>query len=252
MNLAFVLLSKPVMPKDVEVARAYAHFTKGESLRVADTKSDGKLSVATFDLGAYGKAFVALMPVPVPNGEAEAAARFSLSSLGTSWKLPPHQAHLVVTMQSVPGDKALETLQRFTSLLAAVTQVSPAVGVYWGEAHATHDPKFLVAMADNPDPFARLVLWNGVSLANEGAARVSLLSLGMKQLGLPNLLLTAPRTKTGEALPTLFDLLSYLTQRGTPLPEGDTVGPTEQDKWTVHYVASPVDPKEQVWRVELP
>ncbi len=252
MNLAFVLLSKPVMPKEVEVARAYAHFAEGESLRVEGTKSDGTTPVAMFDLGTHGTAFVALMQAPVPKGEADAAARFSLSSLGTGWKLPPHQAHLVVTLKFGAGDKPVETLQRFTSLLAAVTQVSPAVGVYWGEAQATHDPKFVVEVAANPAVFARLVLWNGVSLANEGTARVSLLSLGMKQLGLPNLLLTVPRAKSGEALATLFDLLGYVMDRGSPLPEGDTVGPTEHDKWKVHYVASPIDPKEQVWRVELP
>jgi Domain of unknown function (DUF4261) len=257
MNLAFVLLSRPVMPKEQDVVKAFARFVaKGESLKAegtkSDTKSDGKSTVTTFGLGPHGSAFVALMPIAVPNGEADEVAGNSLSALGMGWKLPPHHAHLVVSLTAPATEKPLEALQRFTSLVAAVTQAAPAVGVYWGDAHVTHDPKFFVETAAQPGVMPRITLWNGISVAKDGAARVSLLSLGMKQLGLPDLLLTAPRAKLGLAVESMFDLLSYLVDVGKPLPEGDTVGPTEHDKWKVHYVPSPTEPGEQVWRIELP
>jgi hypothetical protein len=73
----------------------------------------------------------------------------------------------------------------------------------------------------------------------------------MKQLGLPELLLEAPKKSAGQALETFFNLLAYVAERGKALPEGDTVGRTADERLPVHYVPSPADPKEKVWRVEL-
>jgi len=49
----------------------------------------------------------------------------------------------------------------------------------------------------------------------------------------------------------LFDFLSYSAEFGKPLPEGDTIGRTEDERLPIHYVQSPIDPKVKVWRVEL-
>jgi hypothetical protein len=73
----------------------------------------------------------------------------------------------------------------------------------------------------------------------------------MGQLGLPNLLLVVPKGKANDAIPALFDLLADSVSRGAAIPDGDTVGPTEHDRWPVRYVTSPVDPKAKVWRVEM-
>jgi hypothetical protein len=116
----------------------------GESLRpqVDDGRSDARDRVSSFEFNTGERSFVALMPVAVPRGEADQAARFSLSSFRDHWTLPPHCAHLLVTLHSPTESPPKVRLSRLTSLLAAVTKVSPAVGVYWGDAGATHDPEF--------------------------------------------------------------------------------------------------------------
>ena len=134
------------------------------------------------------------MPVPVPNHEADEAARYSVSGLGGRWKLPPHKAHLAV-VSGLGGGGPLESLGAFTSILAAVVEASPSVGVYCGNAGATHHPKFFRELAREHDARSRLPLWIGVSIAREADGRLSLLSLGMKQLELPDLLLVAPSGK---------------------------------------------------------
>ena len=48
--------------------------------------------------------------------------------------------------QSVAGD-ALTRLSLLTSILAATSDASSAVGIYWGNAGATHDPKFFREIA---------------------------------------------------------------------------------------------------------
>jgi hypothetical protein len=252
MNLAFVLLSEAKLPNGEDVERAFAAYGgKGQVLHVRPSKpkKPGRGDTLELDTGGGGYAVVALMPAPVPNHEADEAARYSVSALGGRWKLPPHRAHLVVTAQG--SGSLVDSLSAFTSILAAVVEASHAVGVYCGNAGATHDPKFFRELARERDGPSRLMLWSGVSIAREDDGRLSFLSLGMKQLELPDLLLVVPSAKSDDALAAFYDLLAYLVSRGTALPEGDTVGPTEHDRWRVHYVPSPVDPKVKVWRVEM-
>jgi hypothetical protein len=254
MDLAFVLLSKPGLPGGEDVVRAFSLFKlEGQrlELRSFGTKTTGK-EVLEFAVGQCGTGFVASMPVPVPNGEADEAVRFSISAMGTGWKLPPHAAHLVVTLAGTDSSSRATALSCFTSFLAAVSKASRGIGVYWGNAGATHDPAFFISMAQERGLQSRITLWTGVSTAREADGRLSLLSLGMQQLNLPDLLLVAPNSMSGnDALGTFFDLLAYVTDRGKPLPEGDTVGRTAEEQLPVRYVPSPVDANRQVWRVEI-
>jgi hypothetical protein len=147
------------------------------------------------------------------------------------------------------GDAATR-LSLLTSIVAATSDVSSAVGIYWGNAGATHDPKFFCEIAKERTTLSRLVLWIGVSIAREGG-RYNLLSYGMNQFELPDLLLVAPPAKSDGAIPFMLDLLGMVVESGKPLPEGDTVGRSASEKLAVHYVPSPVDRKAKVWRVEM-
>jgi hypothetical protein len=252
MDLAFVLLPEPRLPDSAAIIAAYADLSaSGALLRGAPGDADDG-SVVTFRTGSDSTAFVGLIPAPVPGGEADAAARFSLSSLGKGWNLPDHGAHLVVTAGLDPSLSRLDQLSRFTSLLAAVAQATGAVGIYWGDAGATHDPEFFISLAAENHTLPNLMLWSGVSIARERDGRASLLSLGMSQLDLPDLLLLAPGSGLNAALATMFDLLAYLVSLGEPLPEGDTVGRTAEERLPVRYIPSPLDPSKTVWSVELP
>ena len=252
MNLAFVLLPEAKLPGREAIERAFpAYAVKGQSLRYwpgePGKSKKGHDQILTFET-AGGEVLVALMPAPIPKGEAEEAVRYSISALDGKWKLPPHQAHLIVTLH-MRGD-AMTRLSLLTSTLAAISEASSAVGIYWGDAGATHDPKFFRDIAKARTTPSRLVLWTGVSIAREGQ-RYSLLSYGMNQFELPDLLLVVPRAKSDDAIPFLLELLGMIVESGKPLPEGDTVGRSATEKLPVHYVPSPVDPKAKVWRVEM-
>ena len=251
MRFAFVLLSEPRLPKGEDVVQSFSAFaTKGQAIQLAASNAQPKAEAALeFELKPNGKAFVMLLPVAVPNGEADQAARFSLSSMGTGWKLPTHKAHLIVTCDC-PGT-AVESLSLLTSVLSAVVKASSAVGIYWGTASATHDPKFFMETAKEQDVGFRIMLWTGVSVGREPDGRISLLSLGMNQLDLPDLLLIAPKGAGNTALEPFFTFLSYVANRGEPLPEGDTIGRSATEKLPVQYVPSPLDQKTKVWRVEI-
>jgi hypothetical protein len=148
-----------------------------------------------------------------------------------------------------PAD-AEKRVSTFTSILAAIAEASGAVGIYWGDAGATHDPRVFRELAKTRTELPRIGLWTGISIAREGES-YGLLSLGMKQFELPDLLLVVPPAKADDAITFMLELLGMVIKDGRPIPEGDTVGRSATEKLRVHYVTSLVDPKARVWRVEM-
>jgi hypothetical protein len=193
------------------------------------------------------------MPAAVPNGEADTAAKLSLAAFSNQFgPLPSHGAHIVVTSHGAPaGASASDTLTRHTRIVAACAEALGAVAVYEGNACATHPTPFyvdVVASSERP-----LMVWTGISLAQEPSGRVSLLTLGIENmLGLPDVLVGAARGKANAALGFAFDILAYIIDRGSALPDGDTIGRTATEKRQVRYVPAPHDASRRVMRIDLP
>jgi hypothetical protein len=244
MRLAFVLTPKPMALSGSRVAASFARMFPGErpTLGKDDDGVTASLTIGGDDI------ILGAMPVPVPNGEAESAAQFSLGAFSKAPPLAPHGAHITVVQRDTRP--ARESLTRFTRALAAVIEATDAVGVYWGEAGATHTAQFFLDVVRAEDGF--LMLWTGVSTARESADRVSLLSLGMKQLGQPDLMVSAPAASAGQTFPILLDMLSYAIDGGAPPADRETIGRTAQEKWTVRHGPNPIDPARSIWRIDLP
>lgn len=245
LRVAFVLTDVATTVDAAVVAAAYARLAPDGPQLTNPEVQDGTL---TFDLGG-GVAGVAMMPAPVPGHEAEDGAQFSLSRWGLDWHLAPHGAHLLVSVVGNPAStprQRLRTLHRWTAAVARAVG-DHARGVYVGGV--THEPKYYVdAVAEFADP---LIVWCGVSVARPGG-RLSLLSIGMPALGLPDVLMTASGDEPGETIMAFFDLLAYIAEREAPLPAGDTVGRSADERVPVRYQASPIDPKVQVMAVDYP
>lgn len=253
-RLAFVLLEQGVLPEAQKVTEAFAFYAApGETIQPAeskeDDKDDGPSSLLSFIGPGNAMLMAMLMPMPIPGDEAESNVRFSLSSFKDGWELPPYEAHLMVTMMGGEGSPA-DTMSLFTAFIAALTATSSAVGVYWGNAGATHSREFVLTIAEEKESTPRLMLWSGISIAREQDGRLSLLSLGMSQLGLPDLLLTPKKLSPRDAIMTVYDLLAYCLSLGKPLPAGNTVGRTADERIPVRYVPSPRDPSVKVLHVD--
>jgi hypothetical protein len=246
LGLGFVLLDKAELPAAAAVIEQYARLAPdGPSLTTPETKND----IHSFK---HGEVFasVALMPRAVPGGEADDHARFSVMAIAKKWTLPPHTAHLMVMTMNA-GASPLERARTAHRLIAAATAAAGpnAVGVYVGNGGVTHPADFYIdVVGDEADA---IVAWSGVSFGRSGE-RFSFLSTGMRQLGLPDVELSFQSTEPADALAALYDIMLYVARRGTALPEGDTVGQTDDQRVQVHYVASPVDPAIKVMRLDYP
>lgn len=228
MPLAFALTQHAEAPSDEEIAGAYRQLWPDQPLT--------------------GSFQVIAVPGPIPEDEAEHAAQFSVASLGQA--NAPHSAHVAIAYTPADDLSALGELQAFTRVVAALLVATRAQGVYWGDSGATHPAGFFVEMAQNVE--LPLPLWSGVSLARTPDGRLSLLSLGMAQLDLPDLLLTAGPEDGQEALGFFYDLLTYVAERGEVLRPGETTGRTDEELLVVRHEPSPADDELAVFCVDLP
>lgn len=245
MYLSFVLLPRPYDAQGAPVVAAFARLFPQVPCPLAPQASGDIAELRDHD----GRVtFVALMPAPVPNGEADAAASRSMAAFSRKYgPPPPHVAHLVVTTQA---DASPASLLQHTRVVAAAASAYGAIAIYEGNAGATHPTEFyLDVVTSDARP---LMVWTGISIAQQGD-RTSILTLGLhNMLGIPDLLVSAGKGRGNDALMFAFDMASYVIGRGEPLPDGDTVGRTAEEKIRVRYVASPIDPARQVVQLDLP
>lgn len=256
-HLAFVLLENSDFPTNDALIASFEKYSQGNHRisfatdEASDASADENDPILTLTVEGIGNAFIALMPIAIPNGEAEAGFPLSVSSFSADSNLKKHQAHVLVTLMPTAETDAVEAMMAFTSLLAAVTETTQSVGVYWGNVGATHTSEFFLSIASEYDVNPRILLWNGISRAPEGGGKMSFLSYGMNQIALPDLYLICDANAASQALGRLFDLLSYIAGRGKAIPAGDTIGATAEEKIRVKYVKSPADKSKIVWKVEF-
>jgi hypothetical protein len=247
MHLSFVLLPSPSPLDSAAILTAHSRIFAGVPTPLAPPSTPELVELRWPD---EIWSTVALMPAPIPNGEAESAARFSLAAFSRSGgAIAPHGAHLVIA--TLTKDNTLETLTRHTRVVAACASACNAIAVYEGNASATHPAAFYVDIASTTE--LPLMLWTGVSIAGEPDGRTSILTLGAeKVVGVPDMMIAAKKGSGNEALAFLFDMLAYVARRGEALAEGHTVGRTAEERLPVRYVPSPVTDGTKVARIELP
>jgi hypothetical protein len=256
-HLAFVLLDDARLPEAAAIFECFERY-KGDSETLSlpeadeadDSSEDG--SVLMLNVDGVGILCVALVDIPIPNQEAEQNLDYSLSAMNGDKSLTPHGAHLMVTLMGINETVTpLSSMMAFTSALAAVTEASGASAVYWGNAGATHPADFVLSVAQDHSVMPRVFLWNGFSRGDEGGGRMSFLSRGMSQFGLPDLYMLASIQNAGQELQRFYQYLAYLAEIGKPIPQGDTIGSSENERITVSYVPSPADDDSVVWKISV-
>lgn len=258
MSLVSVLTSAPALPSRSALESA---------ARSLDLELDWKETPNGLTLGVSGASVrVLAVPGPVPNAEADTSAFLSLSAVNGRWRLGRHASHLALSLEGSMQTKAggmlgrlsgstreaskLERLSTFTRVVAAVTTASGGLGVHWAAGPVTHSPEFFAQVAK--DTSLPLPLWIGVSLTPEPGGRTSVLSFGMPQLALPDLLLSGP---AGDELPDTIDFffsaLATVAERGVAPHDGETIPRSLLSRPRVSYGTSPVEAGREVWKLEL-
>lgn len=250
---AILLLSKAITPNIEGVLRAiHSLFPKLKAESVLPVENDHAQSNGWFIRVETQLVGVVSIPMQVPPDPVLVVESTQ------KWKdakavFEKHTAHLVITTVG-PTGPALPTAQLLTAVIGAfLTAVPECTAVIWnGEVMlpaAAWRKASVSALEPLPNcPFPLWVTWKPF----RSSETVGLITGGLSSF-CGREFEVETTVKDWDALRNkLMNLIMYLLSRGAAIPDGDTIGPDEQQRFTVHHKVSDRVPGVPVMYLMLP
>lgn len=160
-------------------------------------------------------------------------------------------SHRAFVRVAIPDDgrPALARLGAAGRVAAALLVLPGAVALFDECGRALSDPARAAArLGDRAGPVPPLDLWVSVRrFAVADARGVFLDTLGMEQLGLPDLETYAGEGAAADATQAwLRNLALYLAQQGEPIRSGDTLDGPDEQPWVAREDDATVEPRRRV------
>jgi hypothetical protein len=143
----------------------------------------------------------------------------------------------------------IDSLPEHLRHTASVAHALDALGVYDGNAGATHLAPFYIGAIQQESLPPHIV--TGLSLAKESEGRVSVLTTGLRRLGLREFLVTVPIREIQPGIDYVLDLVGYVVDRREQIANGETVGRSVEERLLVTHRKSPVSDSEDVVTLDL-
>lgn len=249
--LAMVMFDKKSAPSEAAFANHYEQrWGKRVTLDAGDDPTPGSFIVSGDDVHAM----VVFVPVPIPWGDLE-------NPIAAAWHWPDaektikaHAAHaLVAVVPSDPPNPVGDAIVLTRVVGALVASMPEAVGVYWGNGPTVASREIVMTeVAELAPDRLPLVMWLGFWPAKMNDGRVALTTRGLAQFGQLELLVVSRTGKEDELLSTLADAAHYVLIEGPVLDDGDTFGPSANDKWPIRHVRAPWNASETVIQLTIP
>ncbi len=263
MLVAFVALNSPRMPTQEQVISLMRTKYAADPVATAELDekrggsgkqkkgNEGEKPETVFVGIPDGMAFYSLMPAPIPWGDLEGPCRTTLFWPDAEKELRNHTHHFIVSLMGGRGIP-LERHIWCTKFVAAVAELSDAAGVYWGNGTVVNSPAVFCSQAEvltADDLFPPL--WIDHRIWKDGR-KVRFATTGMQAFDLPELEAEAEACPPGELFEFCGDLVIYVIKRGGPIPDGDTIGRTAEEKIKVRHTKSVWDRPGKVMKFVFP
>jgi hypothetical protein len=248
LQLAMAALGRPALPRPQEVAARFeASWPAAGPLAVR--LAGAELLELSTDRATFT---VALMPLPIPWSQLEGPCRSAVRWPQAEAELRTHAAHLLVTATSEQLD-AVDLMLALTQLMTALVLGSEGVrGIYWGSGTVVHEPADFVAQAlATTREHLPLQLWTRFAVAPESAWEISLATTGLAALGMMEVEITRSALPADVLVHRALNFAHFVLERGAPIPDKDTYGLSEEERFRVRHAASARDGQCQVYRLTL-
>lgn len=176
---------------------------------------------------------VSLMPVPIPDGEAEQNAEFNYMWKDAGEVAKSHKAHILVSVMRKDAD-LFESAKLFTKAVASLLKQKYATAVFTDGS--VLQPEFYreVALMMQDDEEALPILdwiWFGIYRNDEYSG---IYTYGMKKFGKEEIEVYADAELT-DIRSFVLDVACYILDCDITLQDGETIGFTEEQKLLVTY-----------------
>ncbi|MBQ6697318.1 MAG: DUF4261 domain-containing protein [Lachnospiraceae bacterium] len=170
---------------------------------------------------------VALMPGPIPDGEAEYHAGSNYRWKEAVETVKKHKAQLVVAVLGSKINK-LDAAQMLVKVVDTCCKADNVLGVYANET--VYQPEFYIdcarMMKDDMFPILNLV-WAGLYGGEKGLCAYT---CGMNELGYDELEILNTKEAPGDVIGVLLDTCTYVVTNDVTLKDGETIGFTPEQK----------------------
>ncbi len=177
---------------------------------------------------------LSVIDAPVPNSEAEYAASKNWMWNDAVNKSKEHKAHLIVSVLGKGSDNKKKGLL-FVKLLEVCCGLENTLGIYVnGTVQQPELYKDLANTIDKNDtdealPILNLV-WIGFWKTDKG---VSVYTIGLNAFGKDEMEIIEAKDDANTLHGVMIDLVTYVLDSDVTLRDGETIGFTAEQKWTI-------------------
>lgn len=219
-------------------------FGHGYSVEVA------KEDIVAILRGEDTVGFLAHMPAPIPNHEAEENADNNFLWPNGKDEAAQHRSHVIVTFTELGDSTPIQSAIALTRLALVALRFFDGIGVYWGDASVSNSRDFFEGCCESlSEEYLPVPLWLRFQLVRATSDEVGLYTLGMRQFGLMEIEVDRTGMSVQELFAFVSNLAHYLMQNGPVIADGNTFGGSVDERILVRHRASMIDQGRRVYKI---
>jgi hypothetical protein len=241
------VLCRSAVPDDLSQASAIVAKILGPdySAEVADGNN-----IVTVNHGELAGGFLAHMPAPIPNHEAEENADRNFLWPNGRAEAAKHRSHVIVTNMTGEVQTPIQSAIGVTRLALVALKLFDGMAVYWGNACVCNSREVFEDFCENiSEEHVPVPMWLRYQPVRASDEEIGLYTVGMRQFGLMDIEVDRCRMNPQDLFEFVSNIAHYLIQSGPVIEDGNTVGGSENERIVVRHHPSMVDSSRRVYKI---
>lgn len=219
-------------------------FGRGHSAEV-DARN-----VVTVTRGESIVGFLAHVPAPIPDGEAEGNADGNFLWPNGRDEAAKHRSHVIVTNLGAGDQTPVQSAIAVSRLALVALKLFDGIGVYWGNASVCNSRDVFEGFCEDlSEEHIPVPVWLRFQLVRASDDEIGLYTLGMGQFGLMDIEVDRCIMNPQDLFEFVVNIAHYLIQSGPVIADGNTVGGSEDERVVVRHLPSRIDQQRQVYKI---
>lgn len=241
------VLCRAAKPGDLSRAPAVVAqvFGRGYSAEVSDK------DIVTVTHGEDTVGFLAHMPAPIPDGEAEENADRNFLWPNGKDEAAQHRSHVIVTnIGAGPEQTPVQSALVVSRLALVALKLFDGIGVYWGNACVCNSRKIFEDICQSmSEEHVPVPMWLRFQFVRPSDREIGLYTLGMQQFGLMDIEVDRCQMDAEALFEFVSNIAHYLIQSGPVIADGNTVGGSAEERILVRHRPSMIDKERKVYKI---
>lgn len=213
----------------------------------ADTSDPNIVSIHQ---GKEVAGFLAMMPAPIPNEEAENNAEDNFLWPNGREEVAKHTCHVIVTIAGSGDYSPIEAVVAIVRLALVALDLFDGMGVYWGHGSVCNNRETFENFCEDVSPeHVPLPAVMRFQFTSANDDEVALYTLGMNQFGLMDIEVDHSNMELSDLFEYVCNVAHYLVTTGAVIKDGDTIGSDENERIVVRHQPSMIDSSRKVYKI---